>query len=162
MISLLLSSGTDMQALISMLSVIQVVLTVLLLRRWVPAIWGAGGRRPMDSLGEFGRILAGHRGRHAASTRSCARPSGSLVIPEETWSMAYGRFGRSATAMATIGVFGLLLGGWLAEHHDRGVPSVQPTLAATTCSTPLASWSPPWRSSSWASTSTRRSPARSC
>ena len=36
--------------------------------------------------------------------------------------MAYGRFGRSATAMATIGVFGLLLGGWLADHHDRGVP----------------------------------------
>src|SRR4029079_4609072 len=108
-ISLLLSSGTDLQALISMLSVIQVVLTVLLLRRWVPAIWGAGGRRPMDSLGEFGRILAAI----AVGTLlyTILRVFlGVLVIPDETWSMAFGRFGRSATAMATIGVFGLLLG----------------------------------------------------
>ena len=119
MISLLLSSGTDMQALLSMLSIIQVVLTVLLLRRWVPGIWGAGGRRPMASLGEFGRILLAIAVGTLVYTILRAA-IGVVVVPEETWSMAYGRFGRSATAMATIGVFGLLLGGWLTEHRDQG------------------------------------------
>jgi signal transduction histidine kinase/integral membrane sensor domain MASE1 len=121
MVALLLSSGTDKQALISMLSVIQVVLTVLLLRRWVPQIWGAGGRRPMNSLGELGRVLAAIAIGTLLYTLLRAA-LGVLLIPEETWSMGIGRFGRSATAMATVGLTGLLLGGWLAEHRDRGVP----------------------------------------
>ena len=48
---------------------------------------------------------------------------GELLIPSETLSLAVGRTTRSLAAMGTIGILGLLIGGWLAEAHDEDRPA---------------------------------------
>ncbi len=101
------------------LAPVQYLVVVYLLRRWVPQLWGGGGRTSMRTLPEFGLVLlAMTLGVLAYSLIRTA--FGELMIPEETLSLAVGRGTRSLSAMATVGIFGLLLGGWLAETHDAG------------------------------------------
>ena len=47
---------------------------------------------------------------------------GIALVPGDGWDLLPGRWGRNASAMATIGTFGLILGGWIAVHRDRGKP----------------------------------------
>jgi PAS domain S-box-containing protein len=95
----------------------QYLAPVLLFRRWVPQLWGAGGRRSMRTLPEFGLVLL-------AMTVSVLAYSlvrtvfAELFIPAESVSLALGRGARALSAMATLGTFGLLLGGWLTEAKD--------------------------------------------
>jgi PAS domain S-box-containing protein len=99
----------------------QYVVPVLLIRRWVPQLWGAGGTRSMRTLAEFGLVLLAMT--VAVLAYSVVRTAfGELFIPEESVSLAVGRGARALSAMATLGVFGLLVGGWLAEARDSGRP----------------------------------------
>ena len=55
-------------------------------------------------------------------------------MPGEGFDQLLGRWGRNAAAMATIGSFGLLLGGWIAERRDAGKPVlVRPTATTRSC-----------------------------
>ena len=120
-----LTEGTTAQILLSPLSVVQPLVALWLIRRWVPHIWGAGGREPMNKLGDFGRILAAVA--IAALVMSVLRTTLGLVfIPGEMAELAVGRWGRNAAAMATLGMLGLLIGGWLAQRRDAGLPPVSP------------------------------------
>ncbi len=120
-----LTDGTTAQILFSPLSVVQPLVAVWLIRRWVPHIWGGGGREPMNKLGDFGRVLAAVA--IAALVMSVLRTTLGLVfIPDETAELAIGRWGRNAAAMATLGTLGLLIGGWLAQRRDAGLPPVSP------------------------------------
>ena len=116
-----LTDGSTLQSLMSLLSVIQTLVALWLIRRWVPHLWGGGGREPMSKLGDFGRILAAVA--IGALVMAVLRTVlGLLFVPGEVMGLAYGRWGRNAAAMATVGVFGLLIGGWIAERRDRGLP----------------------------------------
>jgi signal transduction histidine kinase len=116
-----LTDGGTLQAVLALLSVIQTLVALWLIRRWVPHLWGCGGRESMSKLGDFGRILAAVA--IGALVMAVLRTAlGLLFVPEEVLRLGYGRWGRNAAAMATIGVFGLLLGGWIAERRDRGLP----------------------------------------
>ena len=97
----------------------QSIAPVLLLQRWVPQLWGAGGRRSIRTLQEFGlALLAMTLGVLAYSVVRTV--FGELFITGESVSLAVGRGARALSAMATLGIFGLLLGGWLAEAEDAG------------------------------------------
>ena len=116
-----LTDGSPLQSFLSLLSVIQTLVALLLIRRWVPHLWGGGGREPMSKLGDFGRILAAVA--IGALVMAVLRTVlGLLFVPGEVVGLAFGRWGRNAAAMATIGVFGLLLGGWITERRDHGRP----------------------------------------
>jgi signal transduction histidine kinase len=119
---LALTNGTAMQVVLSVLFPLQPLAVIYLLRHWTPHLWGAGGRRAMGTMADFGLVLlAMVVGVLAYSVLRTAL--GELLIPEETLRLALGRTTRSIAAMATIGVGGLLLGGWLAEHRDQGRPA---------------------------------------
>ncbi len=108
-----------MQTLLSVLFPLQALAVVYLLRRWTPHLWGGGGRRAMGTMADFGLVLLSMSvGVLAYSLLRTVL--GELLIPEETLELALGRTTRAVAAMATIGVAGLLIGGWLAEHHDEG------------------------------------------
>jgi signal transduction histidine kinase len=119
---LMATNGTAMQTLLSLLFPLQPLAVIYLLRTWTPHLWGGGGRRAMGTMADFGLVLL------AMSTGVLAYSLlrtvlGELLIPQETLSIALGRTTRAIAAMATLGVGGLLLGGWMAEHHDEGRPA---------------------------------------
>ncbi len=102
-----------------LLAPLQYLAVIYLMRRWVPQLWGAGGRRSMRMLPEFGLVLLAMG--LGVLVYSLARTLfGELFIPAEDLSLAVGRGARSLSAMITLGTFGLLLGGWLAETKDAG------------------------------------------
>ena len=122
---LALTDGTAMQIALLVLAPIQYLPVAYLLRRWTPHLWGAGGRRAMRRLSDFGLTLLAMA--VAVLVYSAIRTAaGELLIPEETFSLAVGRATRSLAAMATLGVVGFLAGGWLAEAHDAGRPAWTP------------------------------------
>jgi PAS domain S-box-containing protein len=116
---LFVTDGGVLRSLLALTTVLQVVLVVWALRRWLPHVWGGGGRVPISRLGEFGQFLF-IIGTAAAIASLLRIALGLLFIPDEIFSLLYGRWGRNAAAMATVGVFGLLVGGSLAEQHDGG------------------------------------------
>jgi signal transduction histidine kinase len=124
---LIYTSGTPIQVVLSVLFALQPLAVVYLLRRWVPHLWGGGGRRAMGTMADFGLVLLCMAGGLIAY--SLLRTAlGELLAPQETLGIALGRTTRAASAMATLGVGGLLLGGWLAQHHDEGrSPFSRPT-----------------------------------
>jgi len=126
-IVLLQTDGTAVQAVLMILTPIQYLGAIYLMRRWTPQLWGAGGRASLHRLSEFGLVLAAMTA--AVLVYGVLRTAvGELVIPEETWSLALGRATRSLAAMATIGVLGLLIGGYLTEARDAGrSPLTRPT-----------------------------------
>jgi signal transduction histidine kinase len=118
-IVLALTDGTSMQIVLSIIFPLQALIVISLLRRWTPHLWGGGGRLAMGTMADLGLTLLAMAGGLVAY--ALVRTAlGELLIPQETLSIALGRTTRAASAMATIGVGGLLLGGWLAEHHDQG------------------------------------------
>ena len=124
---LLLTEGGVTRSLLSLVVVFQAVVTVLALRRWVPGIWGTGGRVPYKRLRDFGVLLLVVI-TTALLTAVLRTLLGLALMPDEGFDQLLGRWGRHAAAMATIGSFGLLLGGWIAEHRDAGKPVlVRPT-----------------------------------
>jgi len=124
---LLLTEGGVTRSILSLVTVFQAVITVLALRRWVPGIWGTGGRVPYKKLRDFGVLLLVVIAT-ALLTAVLRTLLGLAFIPGEGVDLLLGRWGRNAAAMATIGSFGLLLGGWIAEHRDNGQPVlVRPT-----------------------------------
>jgi sigma-B regulation protein RsbU (phosphoserine phosphatase) len=119
---LLLTDGTAMQIVLSLLFPLQPLAAIYLLRRWTPHLWGGGGRRAMGTMVDFGLVLlAMGVGLLAYSLLRTAL--GELLVPQETLGLALGRTTRAASALATIGVAGLMFGGWLAEHQDQGRPA---------------------------------------
>lgn len=97
------------------------LLVVLGLRRWCPQMWGGGGRCAMRTMSEFGRFLA----LVVASTLLCTAVRtalGVLLVDGESWEPFLLRAGRTVAALVALGVFGLLLGGRLAERRDLGEP----------------------------------------
>lgn len=103
------------------------LLVALGLRRWCPEMWGGGGRSSMRTLPQFGRFLA----LVVVSAMLCGAlrtALGVLLVEGESWEPFLLRIGRTVTSMVAIGLFGLLLGGRLAERRDHGVPlfSVKP------------------------------------
>ena len=118
---LLLTEGGVTRSFLSLLTPFQAVITILALRRWVPGIWGTGGRVPFKRLRDFGVLLLMVVAT-ALLTAVIRTLLGFALIPGEGWDLLLGRWGRNAAAMATIGTFGLLLGGWIAEHRDNGTP----------------------------------------
>jgi PAS domain S-box-containing protein len=126
---LLMTGGTAMQTLLSVLFALQPLAVIYLLRRLTPHLWGGGGRRAMGTMADFGMVLAAMAA--GVLAYSLVRTAlGELLIPQETLTYALGRTTRAMAAMATIGVAGLLLGGWLAEHHDKGEPAFSRPSAA--------------------------------
>ena len=126
---LLLTEGGVARSFLSLLTVFQAVITILALRRWVPGIWGTGGRVPFKRLRELGLVLLVVMAT-ALVTALIRSLLGLVIFPEESLDLLIGRWGRNAASMATIGTFGLLLGGWIAEHRDQGTPVlVRPTRA---------------------------------
>ncbi len=118
---LLFTDGGVTRSILSLVTIFQAVITVLALRRWVPGIWGTGGRVPFKRLRDFGVLLLVVIVT-ALITAVLRTLLGQIVMPEESLDLLLGRWGRNAAAMATIGSFGLLLGGWIAERRDAGQP----------------------------------------
>jgi PAS domain S-box-containing protein len=116
---LLLTDGGLGRSILSLVTVFQAVITVLALRRWVPGIWGTGGRVPYKRLHDFGFLLLVVIAT-ALLTALLRTLLGLAFLPGDGFDLLLGRWGRNAAAMATIGSFGLLLGGWIAEHRDVG------------------------------------------
>jgi PAS domain S-box-containing protein len=119
-----LTDGGVTRSILSLVTVFQAVITVLALRRWVPGIWGTGGRVPIKRLHDFGFVLLVviTTALISAVLRTLL---GLMFMPGEGFELLLGRWGRNAAAMATIGTFGLLLGGWIAEHRDAGTPVLE-------------------------------------
>ena len=118
---LLFTDGGVIRSILSLVTIFQAVITVLALRRWVPGIWGTGGRVPFKRLRDFGVLLLVVIVT-ALITAVLRTLLGQIVMPDESFDLLLGRWGRNAAAMATIGSFGLLLGGWIAERRDAGQP----------------------------------------
>jgi PAS domain S-box-containing protein len=116
---LLLTDGTAVQIVLSVLFPLQPLAAIYLLRRWTPHLWGGGGRRAMGTMVDFGLVLLA-MGVGLVAYSLLRTALGELLIPQETLELALGRATRSASALATIGVGGLVFGGWLAEHQDQG------------------------------------------
>lgn len=122
---LALTEGGTARSILSLSVFVQTLLALWLLRRLVPGIWGTGGREPFARLAQFGWALVAIIG--ATFVTAVARSViGSIVFSNESLDMLAGRFGRQASAMATIGIFGLLLGGWVAQRRDQGLPLIEP------------------------------------
>lgn len=126
---LMFTDAPHIQVALSVVYAVQPLVVVYLLRRLVPHLWGGGGRKPMGTMVDFGLVLLSMAG--GLVVYALLRTTlGELFDPKETLSIALGRTTRAASAMATIGVGGLLLGGWLAEHDDEGrSPFSRPTPA---------------------------------
>lgn len=124
---LLLTEGGVTRSILALATPFQAVITILALRHWVPGVWGSGGRVPLKKLRDFGLLLLVVM--TAALVTALLRSAlGLFLIPHDGFGMLPGRWGRNASAMATLGVFGLLLGGWITEHRDLGTPAlVRPT-----------------------------------
>jgi PAS domain-containing protein len=121
---LALTEGGTARSVLSLSVVVQTLLALWLLRRLVPGMWGTGGRESFSRLSQFGWALAAIVGATLA-TAVVRSAIGAIVFDNETFDMLAGRFGRQASAMATIGVLGLLLGGWITQRHDHGLPLVE-------------------------------------
>ena len=132
------------RSILSLVTVFQAVITVLALRRWVPGIWGTGGRVPFKRLRDFGFLLLVVI-TTALLTAVLRTLLGLAFMPGEGLDLLLGRWGRNAAAMATIGTFGLLLGGWIAEHRDAGTTCSRATHQDRVVHTVRASSSRSWR-----------------
>jgi signal transduction histidine kinase len=108
-------------SLLSLSVVLQTVLALWLLRRFVPGIWGTGGRVPFATAGQFGRIL-GCLVAAVLAAQVARSLVGLVLIPDEMLDLVVARVGRQVAALSTIGVVGLLVGGWLAQRRDSGLP----------------------------------------
>lgn len=118
-----LTDGGTLRTFLSLAIVFQTLLVLWLARRLVPDIWGTGGRVPFTQLRQFGWLLFAIVVA-AFATALLRTLVGVAAIPGDGFDMLAGRFGRQAAAMATIGLLGLLLGGWIAQQRDRGEPLV--------------------------------------
>ncbi len=121
--ALAITEGGFTRSILSLIVVLQTLLALFLLRRYVPDIWGTGGRAPLSRLGQFGWALVSVIGA-AVIAQTLRYLVGSVFLSGETLEMLLGRVGRQASAMATLGIFGLLLGGWITDQRDRGLPMV--------------------------------------
>ncbi|MCW2846708.1 MAG: hypothetical protein JWR90_682 [Marmoricola sp.] len=123
--TLAVTEGGFTRSALALSVVVQSVLALWLLRRYVPGVWGTGGRAAFSRLGQYGWALVSVI--IAALVAQVLRSVvGTLSGTEETLELLVGRIGRQAAAMATIGIFGLLLGGWLAERRDQDLPPYAP------------------------------------
>ncbi len=123
MVVLAMTEGGLARSVLSLSVVVQTLAVLWLLRRLVPGIWGTGGRVPFTRLSQFGRILGAIT--LAVFVTALARSViGSFLFENESVDMLLGRFGRQVSALMTIGVLGLLVGGWLAQRRDEGLPFV--------------------------------------
>ena len=106
------------------------------MRRWVPQLWGGGGRKTMRTLPEFGLVLLAMT--LGVIVYSLIRTAfGELIIPDETLSLAIGRGTRSPVGHGHAGDCSgsSSVGGW---------PSRVTTDARRSPGPPGARRSPPW------------------
>ncbi len=113
-------------ALLGPVGLLAVFATVLGLRRWAPEMWGGGGREPMGTLAQFALLLllAAVSSLVFVSARAAL---GVLLVDGESWAQLPLRISRSFTSIVALGTVGLLVGGRLAQHADRGAPLVRVT-----------------------------------
>lgn len=123
-----LTDGTVAQALLGGLAPLQALTVIALLRRWTPQLWGAGGRHGLHRLSELGLVLAAML--VGVVTYTVVRtPLGVLLVDDEALRDGLSRLVRGFSALSSLGLFGLLLGGWLAERRDarRPTPNTPPS-----------------------------------
>ncbi|TNM36551.1 diguanylate cyclase [Nocardioides albidus] len=108
-------------------NVIQVLVFLLLARRWIPEIWGFGGRRPLGRLDELGALVAAALvGALLAALLgtvglTLTGTGGSLLSFVAWW-------GRNAVGLVAVGLVGLLAGPPLADaFRRRGMRGVAAT-----------------------------------
>src|ERR1700712_3770407 len=87
------TGGTAVQTALVVVAPVQYLLVIYLMRRWVPQLWGAGGRASMRALPEFAWVLLAMA--LGVLVYSFLRTFlGELLIPSETLSLAVGRTTR--------------------------------------------------------------------
>ncbi len=112
-------------------NLLQVAVVVTLARRWIPEVWGFGGRRALGRLDELLRLVL-------AALIAClvAATFGSIGLELLTgggsWLTFVAWWGRNTVGVVSVGLVGLLAGPALASaYRRRGGPGV---------------WSATWRS----------------
>jgi PAS domain S-box-containing protein len=109
------------QYALAVLAPLQSLVTLYVLRRWAPYLWGVGGRSSIRTPRDFGIVL-GSIVIGVVAFAVVRTLAGELLAPQETLSLAVGRATRSLSAMTTIGLLGLLIGGQVSERRDRQLP----------------------------------------
>lgn len=114
-------TGADLDAavLVAATNVLQTVLAVFLLRRWCPALWGCGGRRPLDRprvLAPFCTALV-----VAMAVGAMLTTAGMTAIEGGTDQSFEGLlwFGRNLCSALVLVTLGLLLGQRLTSPRPR-------------------------------------------
>lgn len=124
--NLVLGSEPELAGALSGAVVVQTLLAVLLLRRWCPDLWGAGGDRPLDRP----RVLAWF------GVAMVVGMAAGAVLAAVSWTALTGEqpdlggllwFGRNTCSAFVVVTFGLLLG----ERIGTMVPR-PPLLSAAT------------------------------
>jgi signal transduction histidine kinase len=91
---------------------------VVLSRRWVPGVWGAGGERQVATLREYGLLVAAA----AVGGLTEATVAAVTLLPEPGSPVAAtGELAVPHTvALVVVGVTGLVVGGWFAALPREG------------------------------------------
>ncbi|WP_395691447.1 ATP-binding protein [Nocardioides sp.] len=115
---LVLGSEPALAAVMSLAVVVQTLLTVVLLRRWCPGLWGCGGDRPLDRprvLARFGAALVlGMAVGAALATLGWVSVTGEHVqLGGVLW------FGRTLCSSLLVVTLGLLVGERLTSARPR-------------------------------------------
>lgn len=116
--NLLLGSEPDLAGAMAGALVVQTVVTVILLRRWCPSLWGCGGDRPLDRprvLARYGAALVlGTAVGAALATLGWTLVTGSRVeLGGVLW------FGRNLGSSLIVVTVGLLVGERVTSQPPR-------------------------------------------
>ncbi len=128
-----LGADAGMNAVFTIVSVVQTLLAVWLLRRWCGQLWGCGGDRPLDrlrALPRYGGALT-----TAVAVAAVLGTVGAWVVTGQLDLMAGVLFfGRNLVSALIVVTLGILLGQWLTGPRPRaplvGDGSVPELLAA--------------------------------
>ena len=82
-VALALTDGRPMQMVLSLLAPLLYLVPIYLMRRWVPHLWGAGGRASMQDPARL-RLGAARHDARRRGLQVVRTPLGELLIPEET------------------------------------------------------------------------------
>ena len=121
-ITLYLLGATTWQALNALVGApLGMAVFVALSRRWLPDLWGAGGVRPVETLRQYGTFISAALVAGVAeagvATAVLAPDPGPLLEQVGELLITHG------VALVTVGVTGLIVGGWLAGLPHGRLPA---------------------------------------